>query len=117
MTIKEKIRYYLDYKEVSQRKFSEQTNLSDGVIKGNGSIGADKLKIIRNKFPDLNMDWLLFDEGNMIVSGKNEVVNEPNALYGVPQKEHYEAIIKLKDETIYILKQQLGIKEASSKAS
>jgi hypothetical protein len=32
-------------------------------------LNSEIIPIIRKKFPDLNMDWLLYDEGNMIGSG------------------------------------------------
>ncbi len=34
-------------------------------VRGN-NIGSGYLKVIKTNYPDLNMDWLLYDEGPMI---------------------------------------------------
>ncbi|CAA0150879.1 hypothetical protein V2647_03785 [Tenacibaculum maritimum] len=70
MTTKEKLRQYIDYKGVSMRFFGKKINVSDSFLRSDGSVMTDKLPVIRNIFPDLNMDWLLFDEGEMIISDK-----------------------------------------------
>ncbi|MFL0067890.1 hypothetical protein V2605_04080 [Tenacibaculum maritimum] len=79
MTTKEKLRQYIDYKGVSMRFFGKKINVSDSFLRSDGSVMTDKLPVIRNIFPDLNMDWLLFDEGEMIISDKksDKVEEEP----------------------------------------
>jgi hypothetical protein len=86
MTIKEKIRQYLVFKGVSKRKFTNEAKLSDGFLKGNGAIGADKLIVIRSICPDLNLEWLLFDEGEMIVSPKEKTELDKNPIKEVDEK-------------------------------
>ena len=100
MTIKEKLRQYLFFKRVSRRKFTNEANLSDGFLKGNGAIGADKLMIIREICPDLNLNWLLFDEEEMCLTN-DKTVNSSQ-----PKKElpliPMEAISSLGDGEIQI---------------
>ncbi|WP_233885846.1 hypothetical protein [Tenacibaculum piscium] len=72
MTAKEKIRQYLVFKGINMSKFSREIGVSNRFLATNGTIMSDKIKIIRNIFPDLNIDWLLFDEGEMLVSEKAE---------------------------------------------
>lgn len=113
MTIKEKLRQYLGFKGVSRRQFSLNANLSDGFLKGKGAIGADKLIIIRQICPDLNMDWLLFDEGEMIIDPKTHqnanMVNEAHEDYQLLKKALSHALISLdeKDEELKALKKKM----------
>ena len=66
MTEKEKIKHYLDSKGVSKNKFYTQTGLSIGFLDSGKSLGADKIKTIINAFPDLSLEWLVMDIGDMI---------------------------------------------------
>ena len=65
MTEKEKIRKYLDYKGISKNKFYLATGLSMGFLDSGKSLGVDKLKIIISIYPDLSLDWLILDRGQM----------------------------------------------------
>lgn len=67
MTEKEKLKAYLRYKGLSKNKFYTATGFSVGFLDSGRSLGADKVKIIINKFPDLSLDWLIMDEGEMII--------------------------------------------------
>ena len=80
MNINKKILQYLEIKGVSQRKFSLMTSTSDGLLRKGGNISSEKLIVIRNKFPDLNMNWLLFNDGEMLLqeeTGLNKPVAQP----------------------------------------
>ncbi|SOS48411.1 conserved hypothetical protein [Tenacibaculum dicentrarchi] len=72
MTSKEKILKYLDYKGFTAYQFQKKTGLSNGVLKSGKDFGVDKVKVIRDNYLDLSMDWLLFDEGEMVVSSVKE---------------------------------------------
>lgn len=63
---KDKIKRYLECKGISKNKFYTQTGLSMGFLDSGKSLGADKVKIIINTYPDLSLDWLILDEGNML---------------------------------------------------
>jgi|SaaInl0LU_22_DNA_1037365.scaffolds.fasta_scaffold00268_8 hypothetical protein len=77
MSSKEKIIAYLAYKEISQRKFSLKTGLSEGILRAGKDLGVDKIRTIKEQYPDLNMDWVIYDEGEMILN----TVAEPTANY------------------------------------
>lgn len=77
MSSKEKIIAYLAYKDISQRKFSLKTGLSEGILRAGKDLGVDKIRIIKEHYPDLNMDWVIYDEGNMILN----TVSEPSMSY------------------------------------
>lgn len=74
MTEKEKLKAYLKYKGISKNKFYTETGFSVGFLDSGRSLGADKVKIIINKFPDLSLEWLIMDQGDMIVSGRKQGV-------------------------------------------
>lgn len=66
MTTKEKIIKYLDTKGVSKRDFYRQTQFSNGFLDSGEHIGSNNLKIIVDTYPDLSLDWLVLDKGEMI---------------------------------------------------
>lgn len=70
MTAKEKIAEYLDTKGISKSDFYKKTGLSQGFLNSGKTIGLDKAKIIINEYPDLNLNWFVMDEGEMIVDEK-----------------------------------------------
>lgn len=74
MTEKEKIKQYLDYKGISKNRFYSETGLSIGFLESGKSLGADKVKIIINTYKDLNINWLVLDEGPMIKECENSPV-------------------------------------------
>jgi transcriptional regulator with XRE-family HTH domain len=86
MTTKEKIREYLIFKGISMSKFSREIGVSNRFLASDGTIMSDKIKLIRNIFPDLNMNWLLFDEGEMIVSTETKPKKEKESTEFAQQK-------------------------------
>jgi hypothetical protein len=77
MSSKEKIIVYLAYKGISQRKFSLKTGLSEGILRAGKDLGVDKIRTIKEHYPDLNMDWIIYNEGSMILN----TVSEPSVSY------------------------------------
>lgn len=67
MSSKKKILQYIDYKKITVYEFEKITGLSHGILRSGSDFGADKLKQIRDNLPDLNMNWLIYDEGNMLL--------------------------------------------------
>src|SRR5690606_40675380 len=61
---------YLDYKHIRISTFEKSTGLSNGSfggqLKKNRSIGTDKLENIVRKYTDLNANWVLTGEGEML---------------------------------------------------
>jgi hypothetical protein len=116
MTVNEKLLQYAEYKGISQRKFTRSLNLSEGVLRKGKNIGSGYLNQIKEKYHDLNMNWLLFDEGDMILD--QNVVNESQARYEREKRQsekleqdltHCKELLQAKEETISILKHQLGL--------
>lgn len=67
MTIKDRILEYLKYKKLPVKQFEERSGLSNGYVSSmRKGIGLEKLENVLNAFPDLDRDWLIYGEGQMI---------------------------------------------------
>lgn len=61
---------FLDFIKERKSAFYKRTGISNGYLNKVRSIGTDKLKIIINYYPQLNIYWLITGNGNMILSNK-----------------------------------------------
>jgi len=91
-----RIKHYLDYKDIRISTFEKSTGLSNGSfggqLKKNRSIGTDKLENIVRKYTDLNANWVLTGEGEMLKASPSE---------GATNEQHpYEQTIKSLNEVI-----------------
>ncbi|NER15407.1 hypothetical protein GWK08_18275 [Leptobacterium flavescens] len=83
MKIVDRIKLFIEYKNVSLRKFDESIGMSKGYmsrqIKSNASVGGDVLEKIIDTYPDLNPIWLLQGKGEMVLPPN--VINEQGIGY------------------------------------
>jgi transcriptional regulator with XRE-family HTH domain len=67
MTVKERLIEYIKYKGISIRLFCRTSGLSESYVTSiRSSIQPDKLDMIAQHFPDLNIGWVVTGEGSMI---------------------------------------------------
>lgn len=67
MDIKDRLKEIRDYAKMGQTNFEKHTGISSGYFnKIKGSIGSDTILKIANKFPELNLDWLITGKGEML---------------------------------------------------
>ena len=72
-TVKHRLVTYLGYKGVSKSEFGRTIGVSSAYVTSmRKSIQPDKLKAISESYPDLNVDWLLTGEGEMLNSTSQE---------------------------------------------
>lgn len=72
-TIKERIVQFLKYKNLGQGKFEKAVGLSNGYISNlKSSPTADKLLMIISAYPELNKNWLLTGEGDMLNNNSDQ---------------------------------------------
>ena len=65
--VKQRLLEFLRYKRISQVEFTRMLGVSSTYIGAmRRSVSDDKMLKIRQLFPDLNPDWLLYGEGEMI---------------------------------------------------
>lgn len=77
-TVKERIKEFIKYKNISIRSFERTCGLSNGYINSiEQTIMPNKMKIINLQYPDLNTSWLLTGEGEMLKdSQRNAAVSK-----------------------------------------
>lgn len=73
MGIKERLIEYLKFKQIRKNQFEKSINVSNGYVNNIvKNIPYEKLSMIKVIYPDLNIDWLQFGEGEMIkLQGKS----------------------------------------------
>ena len=71
MSVKERLIEYLDFKGISKSDFGRAIGVSSAYVTSiRKSIDDEKVLRILEKYPDLNRDWLLYGEGEMLKSGQ-----------------------------------------------
>lgn len=69
-TVKERLSEYLKAKRITKAEFGRSIGVSASYVtsmrdNGRASIGVEKIERIRQKYPDLNIEWLLTGSGKM----------------------------------------------------
>ena len=89
MTVKERLIQYLQFKGIGRNKFEALAGISSGYISNLKSApGATHLTKILTAAPDLNQQWLLTGEGNMLKTAEAAPFI-PRARAGVPLVSQY----------------------------
>jgi len=74
--IKERVLYISDYYGISREKFFENLGFSYANFKGtqkNTSLNSDALATILSKYPEVNSNWLITGEGEMLKANPLEM--------------------------------------------
>lgn len=67
--IKERTLEFIKYKGITMKTFETKCGLSSGYVTSmRKGFGSDKLNNVLTAFPELNRDWLLYGEGDMLRS-------------------------------------------------
>lgn len=67
MPVKERLIEFIHFKEMSIRHFCKKIGVSETYVNSmRSSIKPDKLMRIVHAFPDINTEWLLTGDGNML---------------------------------------------------
>lgn len=82
MTVKERLKEFVKYKKISIREFERLSGLNYGYINAiRVSIQPDKIKSIASYFTDLNTEWLMTGEGEMLKKIKHNEAKEVDPSY------------------------------------
>ena len=85
-TVKDRLLNFLQHLGIGQNKFEKAVGLSVGYInKLRHEPSPTKLRLILNKYPELNQNWLLTGEGSMLQSQDSNHI-ESNAVPFVPER-------------------------------
>lgn len=88
--VKDRTIKFVKYKGITMKSFEAKCGLSSGYITSmRKGFGANKLNNVLIAFPELNRDWLLYGEGEMLKSGQDGVQKEvparkPQEVYLLP---------------------------------
>jgi transcriptional regulator with XRE-family HTH domain len=112
MNSKERLLEYLKYLGIGQNAFESNIGVSVAYIsKLKGSIGSEVLAKIKRAYPELSMDWLIDEDGDMIrqnVNQTNEHGDNINTVSGniSVNKTNDENIKALKDRIYELIKER-----------
>jgi len=91
MSIRSRIISYLDLKGITRYKFYKTTGLSNGFLDKEGSINSDNCEKICYTYPDLNPEWLITGQGEMLRSLNDAPVD---AVAGkLPEKADFDVML------------------------
>lgn len=72
MSVKERIKIFVEYQKLTVSAFEKSINASNGYVNSiSKSIGLDKIELILENYPKLNIEWLLTGKGSMLKSEVN----------------------------------------------
>jgi len=67
MSVQSRIREFIGFKHLSTTAFCDSIGVSNSYVSSmRRSIAPDKIRGIASVYPELNMDWLLYGEGQML---------------------------------------------------
>lgn len=113
MSVKERTYQFIEYKGISVKKFEELCKLSNGYVSSmRKGYGDDKLNNVLTMFPELNRDWLIYGEGEMLnppvvqnnQNGDN--INGHSVTVNKTEKDYLD-IIKMQAEQISKSQEQI----------
>ena len=68
-SVKQRLVHFIKIMHLTQKEFEDRCGMSNGYVANiRKSIGNDKLLNIVQQFPELNREWLLYGEGEMLKS-------------------------------------------------
>jgi len=109
-TVKSRLKEFIRYKRLNVLAFEKSINASNGYVNSiTKGVGTNYIKKIEEVYNDLNINWLLYGEGDMI--GNNNQVNN-GIINGVNVQQQNGGSIKVgQNETIQTYKTLLTEKE------
>lgn len=87
-TVKQRLMEFIIYSGLSQGRFERECGMSNGYINNlKKTLGAEKLQNVIRRFPELNTEWLLYGEGEMLkttttISGDITINGNGNSYIG-----------------------------------
>lgn len=68
-TVKDRTIAFVKHKGITMKTFEKKCGLSSGYVTSmRKGFGSEKLNNVLSAFPELNRDWLIFGEGEMLLS-------------------------------------------------
>lgn len=104
-TIRERLTSYLELKKISKSEFGRRIGVSNAFVTSlKKAISPEKLQKIREEFPDLDLNWLQFGIGEMLVEERVAEKGEGIPFYDIDLTASYvEAFQDVKEEPSYVI--------------
>ena len=119
MSIKDRARLFVKSQQITMKAFEQSINASNGYINNiTRSISLEKIDAIVEKYPVLNIEWLLTGKGDMLKPLSD--LNEPESQYINEDAETRasmtaKALVKIDASMTHLLKEVSEIKEHLTK--
>lgn len=101
---KERFVYFLELQGSNRNKFYQQSGMASGTLDKSGGLTEDSILKICNIYPELSLDWLLLEKGDII---RQETVKTV-ALATAPQSiaNNGELKYEISPEVLNLLREQ-----------
>ena len=107
--MKDRIKELMERQHMSQKTFAEVLNIStgslSGIFTGRTRPTLNIVEAIRNKFPKINLDWLIFGQGPMYLDESTDNNSVSNVITSSSPNNSINTVVK------YIDKQERKITE------
>ncbi len=108
MSVKERIKEFIKSEKTTISEFEKQINVANGYVNSiSKGIGTEKIEIILDKYPKLNLEWLITGTGKMVKPDEKNELNSNSTI------ELLLGIIKEKDNKIEELNRKIGELQAN----
>ena len=105
MSIKDRIKILSEHNNINVSQFEKIIGVSNGYVNAiSRSIGIDKIETILEKFPNINIEWLLTGKGEMLKSGSCAA---PEVIKYCELCKEKDKVISAQKETISLLKDKV----------
>lgn len=130
MSVKQRLTKYIKHRKISIREFCRSVGVSETYVSSmRNSIQPNKLDKISEIYPELNIGWLIFGEGEMIkpddslsAEQKDSIITEASDIFKDKLIEMFkngeiysESVVKDKEKTIRDLLVKISIIENENK--
>ena len=92
-TIKDRLIYILEIKNISKNKFYQDTGVTYGILSQKNELKCDTLMKFLIYLPDVNVEWILFEKGS-ILRKEGEKTTENTEEFVVSEKIFRELLEK-----------------------
>lgn len=102
-TVGERLKYYIEYKEVNVRQFCIKNDIAYNsfhqILNGTRNMGLNTLKQVIDVYPQLNLNWVIKGIGSVEISTTGNNISEPESIYG-KMDPGLEMVIKYLDSDV-----------------
>lgn len=110
----DRVRQYIDFKGITKYRFCRDLEFSNKFLDNSSNMGTDKACKILRHYPDMNPEWLITGDGDMLRTSTPARSESPTS-YVAPKEESSDSIAMLlrdmlreKDELLARQQEEIG---------